>query len=36
MPQIKANGIDIEVERHGDPAATPLLMIRGLGTQIIH
>ncbi len=36
MPQIKANGIDVEVERHGDPTATPLLMIRGLGTQIIH
>lgn len=36
MAQIKANGIDIEVERHGDPAAPPLLMIRGLGTQIIH
>lgn len=36
MPQIKANGITIEVERHGDPAAAPLLMIRGLGTQIIH
>lgn len=36
MAQIKANGIDIEVERHGDPSATPLLMIRGLGSQIIH
>lgn len=36
MAQIKANGIAIEVERHGDPAATPLLLIRGLGSQIIH
>jgi len=36
MAQIKANGINVEVERHGDPAATPLLMIRGLGSQIIH
>ena len=36
MALIRANEIDIEVERHGDPAAAPLLMIRGLGTQIIH
>lgn len=36
MAQIKANGIDIEVERHGDPTGAPLLMIRGLGSQIIH
>lgn len=36
MAQIKANGIDIEVERHGAPTGAPLLMIRGLGSQIIH
>ena len=36
MPHITANGIEIYVESHGDPAGTPLLMVRGLGSQIIH
>ena len=36
MPQINANGIGIYVEEHGDVTGTPLLMIRGLGSQIIH
>ena len=36
MPQIEANGILLEVERHGDRANEPLLLIRGLGSQIIH
>ena len=36
MPQIEANGLSIYVESHGDPNATPLILIRGLGSQIIH
>ena len=36
MPQITANGIAIEVERFGAEGGVPLLLIRGLGSQIIH
>ena len=36
MPLIQANGIDIHVETHGDTAATPMVLVRGLGSQIIH
>jgi len=36
MPHIQANGISIYVETHGDPGATPLMLVRGLGSQIIH
>ena len=36
MPNITANGIEIYVETHGEPAATPLVLVRGLGTQIVH
>src|SRR5256885_16217507 len=36
-PQIaRANGIDICYEVFGDPAAEPLLLIMGLGAQMIH
>src|SRR6185369_14480656 len=36
-PQIaRANGIDICYEIFGDPAAAPLLLIMGLGAQMIH
>lgn len=35
MPAVTANGITIEAERHGDHGAPALLMIRGLGTQLI-
>ncbi len=35
MPHITANGIEIYCETHGDPAATPLVLVRGLGSQII-
>jgi pimeloyl-ACP methyl ester carboxylesterase len=36
-PQIaRANGIDICYEIFGDPAADPLLLIMGLGAQMIH
>lgn len=36
MANIQANGISIEVERHGAEGAVPLLLVRGLGSQIIH
>ncbi len=36
MPIIDANGTGIYVECHGDPVGTPILLVRGLGSQIIH
>ena len=33
--QISANGIAIEVEDHGSPAGEPLLLIMGLGMQLV-
>ncbi len=36
MPIIDANGTGIYVECHGDPDGTPILLVRGLGSQIIH
>ena len=35
MPRARANGIDIEYETFGDPGAPPLLMVMGLGAQMI-
>jgi pimeloyl-ACP methyl ester carboxylesterase len=35
MAQITANGIRIEAERAGDPGAPAVLLIRGLGTQMV-
>ena len=35
MAQIRANGIAIEVERAGKPSDPPIVLIRGLGTQLI-
>lgn len=35
MPLIQANGIDIEVERFGDPAHPAVLLIMGLGMQLV-
>ena len=35
MPQIAANGISLEYETLGDPAAQPVLLIMGLGAQMI-
>ena len=35
MPRVKANGIEIEYETFGDPAAPALLLITGLGAQMI-
>lgn len=36
MPQVTANGFKIEYETHGDPAHPPILLIMGLGMQLIH
>ena len=36
MPQVQANGISIHVETHGNRNATPLILVRGLGSQIVH
>ncbi len=36
MPQAEANGIRIEYEIFGDPADPPLLLVMGLGAQLIH
>jgi pimeloyl-ACP methyl ester carboxylesterase len=35
MPRAQSNGIEIEYEVHGKPSARPLLLLRGLGTQMI-
>lgn len=35
MPRIAANGIEIAYEEFGDRSATPLLLIMGLGAQMI-
>ncbi len=36
MPAILANGITVEVEQHGDQNNPALLLVRGLGSQLIH
>lgn len=36
MPRTTANGIEIEYETHGDRGARPLMLLRGLSTQLIH
>lgn len=36
MPLVAANGIAIHVESWGDPSGEPLLLVRGLGSQIVH
>jgi pimeloyl-ACP methyl ester carboxylesterase len=35
MPAIAANGLQLEYERFGDPKAAPLLLVMGLGAQMI-
>src|SRR5258706_1709514 len=35
MPRLKANGIEIEYETFGDPKSVPLLLIGGLGSQLV-
>ncbi|MCF3595652.1 alpha/beta fold hydrolase [Rhodobacteraceae bacterium LMO-12] len=34
--QIQANGITLEVQDHGNPDDPALILIRGLGTQLVH
>ena len=36
MAQIKANGIEIEFEDHGDPSDPAILLIMGLAAQLTH
>ena len=36
MPNVKANGIQIEYDTFGNPTSPPLLLIMGLGGQLIH
>ena len=35
MPRATANGIEIEYETFGDPLAPPLLLVSGLGSQLV-
>jgi len=35
MPKARANGIDIEYEQFGNPADRPLVLIMGLGSQMV-
>jgi len=35
MPRAHANGIDIEYDTFGEPAAAPILLVSGLGAQMI-
>lgn len=35
MPKAKANNIEIEYETYGDPSGKPLLLVMGLGAQMI-
>ena len=35
MPQVRANGINIEYETFGNPAHPPMLLIMGLGAQLL-
>ena len=34
MPQIEANGIELEYEDHGEKTAPPILLVMGLGAQL--
>ena len=34
MPETTANGITIHYDEHGDPSASPLLLVMGLGAQM--
>jgi pimeloyl-ACP methyl ester carboxylesterase len=35
MPHIQANGIELFYEEHGDPKAEPMLLVMGLGAQMV-
>lgn len=36
MPRLRANGIEIEYEAFGEPGAPTLLLVMGLGGQLVH
>ena len=36
MPRLAANGIDLEYRSFGAATGRPLILVRGLGTQLIH
>ncbi|MEQ8365959.1 MAG: alpha/beta fold hydrolase, partial [Roseicyclus sp.] len=36
MAQVAANGMTLEVEQHGNPSGDAIVLIRGLGSQLIH
>jgi pimeloyl-ACP methyl ester carboxylesterase len=36
MPSVIANGVQIEYDTFGDPSSPPILLIMGLGAQMIH
>lgn len=35
MPRVRANGLELEYDTFGDPADPPLLLVMGLGAQLI-
>jgi pimeloyl-ACP methyl ester carboxylesterase len=35
MPQIRANGLNLEYESFGDPSRPTILLIMGLGAQLV-
>jgi pimeloyl-ACP methyl ester carboxylesterase len=35
MPRAHGNGVELEYETVGDPAGRPLLLVQGLGAQLI-
>ena len=35
MAQVQANGIALEYDEHGDPADPPVLLVMGLGGQLV-
>jgi pimeloyl-ACP methyl ester carboxylesterase len=36
VPRAACNGIELEYETHGDPAHEPMLLVMGLGSQLVH
>ena len=36
MPHIQTNGIELEVELHGPRGGRPLVLVSGLGRQLVH
>ncbi len=35
MPRVQANGLELEYDTFGDPADPPLVLVMGLGAQLI-